>query len=154
MKKILYCFSVLFICFSFFVSAEPIKFKTYYPKGNGPFPVVISLHTSGGPFSKWMTIRSMMFVEQGFAIYEPDFFTRHKITSKTRGDTWTKYRKDIESELSEIVALAKKDPKIDSKNTFAIGWSNGGYWATYLAATKEINAAASVLVFGNFMETS
>lgn len=135
---------LLLIFFSLAGNAEPIQFKTYYPQGPGPFPAVISLHTSGGPFSKWMTTRSMVFVEKGFAVYEPDFFTRHNITTKTRGDTWTTYRKDIEKELSEIVVLAKKDPKIDSKNIFAVGWSNGGYWATYLAATNQVNAGASI----------
>ena len=140
-------FFLLFVSFLFFyfpISADPIVFKKYYPEGSGPFPVVINLHTSGGPFGKGMTRRSEMLVSNGFAVYEPDFFSRHNITHKTRGDTWTKYRKNIETELSEIVELAKKDPKVDSKNLFAVGWSNGGYWATYLAATKQVNAGASV----------
>jgi dienelactone hydrolase len=143
MRK-LYLVLISWLIFSASVSADPIKFKTYYPEGKGPFPVVISLHTSGGPFTKWMTIRSKVFVEQGFVVYEPDFFTRHNITHKNRGDTWTTFRKNIESELSEIVSIAKKDPKVNSKNAFAVGWSNGGYWATYLAATKQVNAGASV----------
>jgi len=144
MRKIFAFIFLLFITMMSSVSSEPIVHKKYYPEGNGPFPVVINLHTSGGPFSKGMTRRSEMLVANGFAVYEPDFFSRHNITHKTRGDTWTKYRKNIETELSEIVELAKKDPKVDSKNLFAVGWSNGGYWATYLAAMKQVNAGASV----------
>ena len=144
MKKLFVSFLIYLVAVSSSASTEPIVFKKYYPVGNGPFPVVINLHTSGGPFSKGMTRRSEMLVANGFAVYEPDFFSRHNITHKTRGDTWTKYRKNIETELSEIVELAKKDPKVDSKNLFAVGWSNGGYWATYLAATKQVNAGASV----------
>lgn len=152
MNRTFFLLFVLFVFFCFPVGADPIVFKKYYPVGNGPFPVVINLHTSGGPFGKGMTRRSEMLVANGFAVYEPDFFSRHNITHKTRVDTWTKYRKNIESELSEIVELAKQDSKVDSKNTFAVGWSNGGYWATYLAATKQVNAGASVYgvwQFGN-----
>jgi dienelactone hydrolase len=144
MKKLFISLLVCLVAISSSASTEPIVFKKYYPVGNGPFPVVINLHTSGGPFGKGMTRRSEMLVANGFAVYEPDFFSRHNITHKTRVDTWTKYRKNIESELSEIVELAKQDSKVDSKNTFAVGWSNGGYWATYLAATKQVNAGASV----------
>jgi len=152
MKKITRYFFILFFVFISLVNAKPIIFKKYYPEGTGPFPVVINLHTSGGPFGKGMTRRSEMLVANGFVVYEPDFFSRHNITHKTRVDTWTKYRQNIESELSEIVELAKQDSKVDSKNTFAVGWSNGGYWATYLAATRQVNAGASVYgvwQFGN-----
>ena len=83
------------------------------------------------------------YVENGFAIYAPDFFKRHGITTQTRIKTWTTFREPIEKELSEIVELVKKDKKIDSKNVFAVGFSNGGYWATYLAGTKQVNAASS-----------
>jgi len=142
--KLKYFVFILFFFFSISLKAEPIAHKKYYPEGNGPFPVVINLHTSGGPFGKGMMKKSEMLVANGFAVYEPDFFSRYNITHKTRVDTWTKYKTNIEKELSEIVEIAKKDPKVNSKNAFAVGWSNGGYWATYLAATKQVNAGASV----------
>jgi poly(3-hydroxybutyrate) depolymerase len=37
----------------------------------------------------------------------------------------------------------KADPKIDSKNIFAIGFSNGGFWASFLAGKGIVTAAAS-----------
>ena len=49
----------------------------------------------------------------------------------------------IEKELIEIVNLIKKDTKIDNKNIFAVGYSNGGYWASFLAAKNYVNAGAS-----------
>ena len=79
------------------------------------------------------------YLNAGFALYAPDFFKRHGITTKTRGKTWTTFRKPIEKELSELVELIKKDPKVDAKNIFAIGFSNY-YWTTYLAGSKQVNA--------------
>ena len=132
--------------FLFFGSAfsEPIYHEKKYPAGNEPFPVVILLHSSGGFKSDYMMrYIGSDYLKNGFAIYAPDFFKRHGITSQTRKKTWTTYRESIEKELSEIVAIAKQDKKIDSKNIFAVGFSNGGYWATYLAGTKQVNAASS-----------
>ena len=58
-------------------------------------------------------------------------------------ETFSTYREAIEGELDEIVALAKNDPKVQKQNVFAVGFSNGGFWATYLAGKKRVRAAAS-----------
>ena len=140
-------FRILIVIYFFIISAafsDPIYHDKKYPSGNGPFPAVILLHSSGGFKSNQMlNYLGDDYIENGFAIYAPDFFKRHGITTETRKKTWTTFRKPIEKELSEIVELVKKDKKIDSKNVFAVGFSNGGYWATYLAGTKQVNAASS-----------
>ena len=140
-------FRILIVIYFFIISAafsDPIYHEKKYPSGNGPFPAVILLHSSGGFKSNQMlNYLGDDYIENGFAIYAPDFFKRHGITTETRKKTWTTFRKPIEKELSEIVELVKKDKKIDSKNIFAVGFSNGGYWATYLAGTKQVNAASS-----------
>ena len=46
-------------------------------------------------------------------------------------------------ELAAIITLMKADPKVDSKNIFAIGFSNGGFWASYLAGKGIVTAASS-----------
>ena len=140
-------FRILIVIYFFIISAafsDPIYHEKKYPSGNGPFPAVILLHSSGGFKSNQMlNYLGDDYIENGFAIYAPDFFKRHGITTETRKKTWTTFREPIEKELSEIVELVKKDKKIDSKNVFAVGFSNGGYWATYLAGTKQVNAASS-----------
>ena len=137
-------FIIFFLLFSNIVLAEPIYHEKKYPEGTGPFPAVILLHTSGGyKTDYYIKDRGEFFLKEGFAIYAPDFFRRHGITPKTRLKTFTKFRKNIEKELLEIVELVKKDPKIDQKNVFAVGFSNGGFWATYLSSTGKINAASS-----------
>ena len=135
---------VIYFLISSAVFSEPIYHEKKYPSGNEPFPLVILLHSSGGFKSDYMmSYIGSDYLKNGFAIYAPDFFKRHGITSQTRKKTWTTFREPIEKELSEIVEVAKQDIKIDPKNIFAVGFSNGGYWATYLAGTKQVNAASS-----------
>ena len=122
-------------------NAEPIYHEIKYPAGNGPFPVVIALHTSGG----FKTVKKQIpkYTNAGYAVYAPDFFRRHGISKSNRFETWTTYRTEIELELLELIEVIKKDPKSDTKNIFAVGFSNGGYWASFLAARKHVNAGAS-----------
>jgi dienelactone hydrolase len=140
-------YRILILIYFLFIGpafSEPIYHEKKYPLGNEPFPAVILLHSSGGFKSDYMmSYIGADYLKNGFAIYAPDFFKRHGITSQTRKKTWTTFRELIEKELSEIVEIAKQDKKIDSKNIFAVGFSNGGYWATYLAGTKQVSAASS-----------
>ena len=121
--------------------AEPIYHETFYPDGSGPFPVVIVLHSSGG----YRTVKGQIpsYTQAGYAVYAPDFFRRHGLSQSNRFETWTTYRKQIEAELIEIINVIKNDPKVDKRNIFAVGFSNGGYWASFLAARKHVNAGAS-----------
>jgi len=127
-------------------SGSPIYHRRAYPTGSGPFPAVISLHSSGGARGSRNLIenyRKETWLKAGYAWYAPNFFDRHGITNNTRMDTFEVYREDIEKELAAIIALMKTDPKIDSKNIFAIGFSNGGFWTSYLAGKGLVTAAAS-----------
>ena len=121
--------------------AEPIYHEKYYPDGSGPFPAVIALHTSGGFKSVKHLIQR--YVDDGFAVYAPDFFKRHGLTPRTRMETFSTYRENIEEELTEIVDLMKNDPKINKKNVFAVGFSNGGFWVAYLTGSSKVNAGVS-----------
>ena len=105
--------------------AEPIYHEIYYPDGSGPFPAVLALHTSGG----FRSINHLFqrYVDDGFAVYVPELFTRHGITTRNKWETFSTYRKNIEKELSEIVKLMKNNPRIEKKNIFAVGFSNGGF---------------------------
>ena len=79
-------FSVFFLTFFlapiFLLSAEPIYHKVQYPSGDKKFPAVILLHTSGG----FKTVRYQIpkYVKNGFAVYAPDFFKKHGISSSNR----------------------------------------------------------------------
>ena len=127
-------------------AGSTIVHEKAYPTGPSPFPAVITLHSSGGLKGSKALIqnfRSGTWVSAGYAVYAPNFFAKHGITNSTRMDTFDKYREDIEKELVAIIALMKVDPKIDNKNIFAVGFSNGGFWASFLAGKANVNAAAS-----------
>ena len=127
--------------FSSSARAEPIYHEKYYPDGSGPFPAVIALHTSGG----FKTVKHLIqrYVKDGFAVYAPDFFKKHGLTPKTRMETFDRFREDIEKDLSEIVDLMKNDSKVQNKNIFATGFSNGGFWVGYLTGSSKVSAGVA-----------
>jgi len=132
---------LVYLIFTHSAWAEPIYHEKFYPEASGPFPAVIALHSSGG----FKRIKHLVqrYVDDGFAVYAPDFFTRHGLTPRTRMETFSTYRENIEEELSEIVDLMKNDSKVDNKNIFAVGFSNGGFWVCYLAGTSKVDAGVS-----------
>lgn len=139
-------FSIAVACISGVSVAEPIRHEVSYPTGSGPFPAVITLHTSGGfkATKNWVeNFKSQVWTNAGYVVYAPDFFERHGLSPRTRMKTFSRHREEIQKELSEIVSLAKVDPKVDEKNIFAVGFSNGGFWASFLAGSGRVNAAVS-----------
>jgi len=132
---------LILLIFASNARAETIHHEKHYPDGPGPFPVVIALHTSGG----FKTVKHLIqrYLDDGFAVYAPDFFTKHGITLRSRMDTFGRYRKDIENELTEIVDAIKTDSRLDPKNIVYVGFSNGGFWSSYLAGKAKVNAGVS-----------
>ena len=107
-SSFLLLFSVL-LTFPGNAAAEAIRHEVSYPTGQGPFPVVIALHTSGGykPTKKWIeNFKSKVWNDAGYAVYAPDFFERHGLTPRGRFQTFSRYRNEIEKELSDIVMIA------------------------------------------------
>ena len=132
---------VVSLIFAGSAQAEAIYHEKFYPDGSGPFPAVIALHTSGG----FKTVKHLIqrYVDDGFAVYAPDFFVKHGITPRSRMDTFDRFREDIEKDLSEVVGLMGNDPKVQKENIFATGFSNGGFWVGYLTGTSKVSAGVS-----------
>ena len=143
MKKHFHVFVGLVVCFIFSSSAqaEEIYHEKFFPDGSGPFPAVIALHTSGG----FKTVKHLIqqYVDDGFVVYAPDFFVKHGITTRSRMDTFDHFREHIEKDLSEIVDLMVNNSKIQKANIFATGFSNGGFWVSYLTGTSKVSAGVS-----------
>ncbi len=121
--------------------AELIEHSINLPDGPPPYPVVIALHSSGG----FQTIKKQIkkYTKEGYMVVAPNFFKRHSLNHRNRFETWTTYREPIEAELIDLISAIQKDPNVDSKNIFAVGFSNGGYWASFLAAKQYVNAGVS-----------
>ncbi len=58
-------------------------------------------------------------------------------------ETFGTFREPIERDLTEIVGLAKSNPKVDTNNLFAVGFSNGGFWVRFLTGKSLVNAGVS-----------
>ena len=143
-------FIIFFLLFSNIVLAEPIYHEKKYPEGTGPFPAVILLHTSGGYKTNfYIKDRGEFFLKEGFAIYAPDFFRRHGITPKTRLKTFTKFRKNIEKELLEIVELVKKDPKIDQKMFLQLVFQMVVFGQLTYLQLEKLMPRRVIMVFGS-----
>ena len=133
--------SVVCLIFTGSVRAEAIYHEKFYPDGSGPFPAVIALHTSGG----FKTVKHLIqrYVDDGFAVYAPNFFVKYGITPRSRMDTFDRFREDIEKDLSEVVRLMTNEPKVQKENIFATGFSNGGFWVGYLTGSSKVSAGVA-----------
>ena len=114
----------------------------YVPEGTGIKPLILVIHASGGmmdadhDYAKALTTK-------GYISVVPDFFTSYDITTRTKRETWTEYRDEIHEDFTTIITQIKSMSKTPSKNVFAVGFSNGGYWAAALAARGDIDAGVS-----------
>ncbi|SVD14423.1 uncharacterized protein METZ01_LOCUS367277, partial [marine metagenome] len=114
----------------------------YVPEGTGIKPLILVIHASGGMMDADHDYAKALRKE-GYISVVPDFFTSYDITQKTKTETWTDYRDDIHKDFTTIISQVKSMSKIPSKNVFAVGFSNGGYWAAALAARGDIDAGVS-----------
>ena len=114
----------------------------YVPEGTGIKPLILVIHASGGMMDADHDYAKALRKE-GYISAVPDFFTSYDITQKTKTETWTDYRDDIHKDFTTIISQVKSMSKIPSKKVFAVGFSNGGYWAAALAARGDIDAGVS-----------
>ena len=112
----------------------------YVPEGTGEKSLILVIHSSGG-LGIFDHNYAMALRKEGYISVVPDFFTAYNIYERTL--TWTKYQEDIHKDFITIISQVKSLSKIPSKKVFAVGFSNGGYWAAALAARGEIDAGVS-----------
>ena len=103
----------------------------YPKKGEGPFPLVVFSHASGGPgqfSSKWFKFNKLMAMQlrkKGFAIMFLDNFSArgaiHTYEDQSQVPNYAGY-------VDAFMALEylSKDPKINIKKVGITGWSRGG----------------------------
>jgi carboxymethylenebutenolidase len=112
------------------------------PDGPGPYPALLVLHTSGGMECADTDFAKRM-VNEGYVVLVPYFLQAYGIQPKMRAEAFTTYAQDIYSDFVAGLNLLRNNPKVDGKKLGAIGFSNGGYFALWLAATDQVQAGVS-----------
>ena len=120
----------------------------YPKKGDGPFPVLVFNHASGGArlySSKWFKFNKLMAMQlrkKGFAIMFLDNFSArgaiHTYEDQSQVPNYAGY-------VDAFMALEylSKDPKINIKKVGITGWSRGGMNSLAIAETRIRDALIS-----------
>ncbi|BCB97247.1 hypothetical protein JZK55_21690 [Dissulfurispira thermophila] len=112
------------------------------PKGDGPFPCVLVLHTSGGVQDGDINFARQL-TSYGYVCVIPYYFDAYNLSHNTRHLATTKYAEDIFNDLSDVIEYFKKHPKVKSDAIGAVGFSMGGYWSMILSAKGKVKAGVS-----------
>lgn len=109
------------------------------PDGPGPYPGVLILHTSAG-LERADLDYAKRLSDQGYVCLVPAFMEAYGITAKTRQQTFTSDADDVYGDLVAAIDTLRASNKVSGGKVAAIGFSNGGYFAMWLAATGKVDA--------------
>src|SRR6056300_1224399 len=123
------------------VRADVLEHRLEFPDGEGPFPTVILLHTSGGYESTFDHIQR--YKDLGYGVAHPNYYSTFGIDKENRFTGFKEKRKDIEKALVEFVNFIKTNPKVDSDNLFTVGFSAGGFYSAFLACKDLVSAGSA-----------
>ena len=112
------------------------------PEGPGPFPGVLVLHTSGG-LQAADTAFAEHLAEEGYVALVPEFLLAYGITQQTRTATFTSDAAAIYADLVAALETLGRSDKVAGRKVAVVGFSNGGYFAAWLAATGKVAAGIS-----------
>ena len=113
-----------------------------YPKGEGPFPLLLIVHSSGGAdeftanWLEFMRDQQKPLLDMGIATMYLDNFSargaKHTYTDQSKASLWSTY-------IDVFMALdyLSKDPKINIKKVGVSGYSRGGN-LSIMAAEKRL----------------
>ena len=113
----------------------------YPKKGEGPFPLVVFSHASGGPgqfSSKWFKFNKLMAMQlrkKGFAImFLDNFSARGAIHTYEDQSQVPNYAGYVDAFM--VLEYLSKDPKINIKKVGITGWSRGGMNSLYITEKR------------------
>jgi carboxymethylenebutenolidase len=112
------------------------------PDGPGPYPGVLILHTSGGLRPADLDYAKRLS-EQGYVCLVPAFMEAYGITEARRAQTFTVHASDVYRDLVAAVETLRGIDKVAGGRIGAVGFSNGGYFALWLAATGKIDTGVA-----------
>ena len=129
---------------------RPVKVDALitYPKGEGPFPVLILVHSSGGPGqfnNKWyryLRTQQKPLLKMGIAVMYLDNFSGRNVintyANQQQATHWSTY-------IDAFMALEhlSKDPKINIKKVGISGYSRGGIISLMISEKRLRDALVS-----------
>ncbi|MBF0557262.1 MAG: dienelactone hydrolase family protein [Nitrospirae bacterium] len=122
--------------------SKNVKADLILPDGNGPFPAVLVLHTSGSVQSADIAFAKQL-ANYGFACLVPYYFDAYGIGEGSRALSTTKYADNTFDDFTSEINYLKTNPRIRAEKIGAVGFSMGGYWALVLAAKGSVQAGVS-----------
>jgi carboxymethylenebutenolidase len=115
----------------------------FIPNGPGPFPSVLVMHTSFG-ITEADRGYCANLAAAGFICIAPAFLRAHGINNEeVRRKAFTSEARPIMEDFAEIIGELDALPQAKKGAVGAVGFSNGGFFAALLAATKRARAAVS-----------
>jgi carboxymethylenebutenolidase len=112
------------------------------PDGPGPYPAILVLHTSGGMQADDLDYAKRL-VKEGFVVLVPYFLETYGIVAATKQDAFTTYADALYADFVASLDLLRQNEKVDGKKLGAVGFSNGGFFALWLAATGKVQAGVA-----------
>jgi carboxymethylenebutenolidase len=82
-------------------------------------------------------------VREGYVVLVPYFLDAYGIKAIAPQEAFTTHGQAIYADLAASLELLRKNVKVNGKRLGAIGFSNGGYFALWLAATGQVQAGVS-----------
>lgn len=130
---------------SFLREGKKIYGKLYMPERNSLLPLVIMEHGFGGNHSL-MENYAAIFAGNGFAACAFDFMGGG-FDSRSDGKTTDMSVLTEAADLNAVIDGLKKRKIFDEKNIFLFGGSQGGFVATYVAASRPEDIKALVCLY-------
>ena len=129
---------------------RPVKVDALitYPKGAGPFPVLILVHSSGGPaqfhnkYYRYLRTQQRPLLKMGIAVMYLDNFSGRNVintyANQQQATHWSTY-------IDAFMALEhlSKDPKINIKKVGISGYSRGGMISLMISEKRLRDAIVS-----------
>ncbi len=122
--------------------AQNMDAQLLTPDGAGPFPALLLLHTSGGLQAADLEYAKRL-VDKGYVVLVPAFLDAYGIRARTRQLAFTGSAQPIYADLVASLEQLRGNAKVKADKLGAIGFSNGGYFALWLAATGRVRAGIS-----------
>src|SRR5262245_12437978 len=116
-----------------------VEATLYAPDGPGPYPGVLVMHPSVGLEQADREFGAKLS-RDGFIALVPSFLKAHGIMSENRRAAFTSDAQAIYDDFVYMLGEMNRLPKIKPGALGAVGFSNGGYFAAWLAATGKVKA--------------